>query len=114
MKRRTRILAGLALVVALVAGAAVGLQYYPYDTGADVCFARNGVAVGDIGDCEEMGRRIAEITLSGSGEVDWLTACHNHCEEAEQCSFYFMFAEPSLTELSYLQGPPGYGCILFD
>jgi hypothetical protein len=115
MKRRTRILAALALFFFLAAGLAVGWQYYPYASSADVCFARNGVAVGDAGDCAGMGRLIAVSAMNPSGDADErLGRCRKRCEESKLCSFYVMRAPSSSPDQFHLQGPPDYYCMLFD
>jgi hypothetical protein len=77
-------------------------RYLPYISPADVCFSRNGVALGDRETCRQaMTRPLQEISmqLGYVARTPWTWAklfreladrCHQACQHETECSFYIL------------------------
>lgn len=120
MKGREKLLAALVLLFLLTSVLGFGQRYYPYVFPEDVCFARNGVAVGSLGDCIEMSSlALAQISEGAAdfsnqnGTSDWLLACQRQCRNRDECSFYVLRTPSSSPQELNIQAGPGYACINF-
>ncbi len=125
MKTRRFTLIGVVVLLAGLSGYLGWERYSPYIFPLDVCFTRNGVAVGNEADCRQAspGPHIFEGVMGGpSGEFPWETVeyngqladgCRQQCEKNRNCSFYVLRSVPR-QGVVYLIGDPGNGlCILY-
>ena len=121
MNRREKTLGVLAFLLLLSTALCAGWVYYPYAFPDDVCFSRNGVAVGELVDCREIsGQLLEEISEGTPGFLDlaktrdWLAACQESCRSRNDCSFYVVRSPSSSQETSGSQNTSGHQCLHFE
>lgn len=114
-----RIITVLTVLFALSTVYFAAQIYMPYVYPVDICFSRNGVALGDEEACRQATPTLAleerSVGMEGTARTLWGIAalfrdladeCRQECLKKPDCSFYFLRSILRGDDIMYLSMPP--------
>lgn len=119
MSLRSKAIAATIVILACTTIISLARQHYPYIYPADVCFTKNGVAVGALEACmENTGQTLAEFTINwemhGERERrDSPKICQRLCQEYEFCSYYALRPPADYYDKDVIVETDTYACSLY-